>query len=144
MAAIDPKDYLWKNICSLMGNDAPTVDVVQERLDVGRGTVQRIKKGETSVGTDILVQIAGKFGLEAWQLLVPGLKLPDEAPVPEHALSAAAMRLAVHFDDMLTTQQAKQVGYQAVMEAISASRRSTQPPAIEEPVAVRRREKQRE
>lgn len=117
MPAEDPKDYLWRNICSLMGSDEPTVDSVQIRTGIGRGTVQRIKEGETSIGTDKLKQISEAFGLEVWQLLVPGLRLPDDPAADEHLISAAAMRLAVHFDDMLEPSQRK-VGYQAAMEAV--------------------------
>ncbi len=100
MPAIDPKDYLWKNICSLMGDTAPTVDAVQGKTGVGRGTIQRIKEGETSIGTDKLCQIAEAFNLEAWQLLVPGLQ------VPELSLSPELHRIAFWFDQLPTTDPA--------------------------------------
>lgn len=149
MAVTDPKDYLWKNVCFLMGwregDPEPTIDAVQIRLkEIGRGTVQRIKEGSTSIGTDKLVQIAGAFNLEAWQLLVPGLKLPDDPVQPPHVLSSSAMRLAVHFDDMLPTPKAKEIGFQAVTAAISRARRETLPQANDAPAAVRSEEKQRD
>lgn len=99
MPAIDPKDYLWRNICSLMGDPEPTVDSVQAKTGVGRGTVQRIKEGQTSVGTDKLTQIAEAFGLEAWQLLVPGLHAPDHLP-SDQPFSQEAQRIAHWFDKL--------------------------------------------
>ena len=40
---------------------------------LGRGTVQRIKEGSTSTGTDTLLAIADAFGVEPWELLHPQL-----------------------------------------------------------------------
>ncbi len=57
----------------LMGTGAPTVDAVQRKTQVGRGTVQRIKEGSTSTGTDTLLAIADAFGVEPWELLQPQL-----------------------------------------------------------------------
>lgn len=37
------------------------------------GTAQRILSGETSVGIEILEQLATAFRVTPWQLLVPGL-----------------------------------------------------------------------
>lgn len=56
-----------------MGPESPTVDAVQRRTKVGRGTVQRIKEGETSIGTDKLLAIADAFNVEPWTLLHPTL-----------------------------------------------------------------------
>jgi len=67
----DPKTYLWRRICDLIGQESPSVDAVTKRLGIGRGTVQRIKEGETSVGTEKLVEIAKAFDLEVWELLKP-------------------------------------------------------------------------
>ncbi len=57
----------------LMGTGSPTVDAVQRKTQVGRGTVQRIKEGSTSTGTDTLLAIADAFGVEPWELLHPQL-----------------------------------------------------------------------
>lgn len=73
MRVTDPKTYLWHNICLLMKCNAPTVDAVQLKIKVGRGTVQRIKEGQTSIGTDTLLAIAEAFNLELWELLQPDL-----------------------------------------------------------------------
>ena len=73
MASQDPKTFLWSNIALLMGTGPPTVDAVQRKTQVGRGTVQRIKEGSTSTGTDTLLAIADAFGVEPWELLHPQL-----------------------------------------------------------------------
>jgi hypothetical protein len=89
MTEIDPKKYLWKNICALMESPEgrePSIDDVTSRTKVGRGTVQRIKEGNTSCGLDVVTKISGAFGIEPWQLLVPNIdphRLPrlDEEPL---------------------------------------------------------------
>ena len=73
----DPKKLLWRNICALMDNPEgkdPSIDEVTKKTKVGRGTVQRIKEGNTSCGLDVLAKISAAFGIEPWQLLVPGVK----------------------------------------------------------------------
>lgn len=73
MTAPDPKSFLWGNLCTLMGDPAPSIDAVRLRAKIGRGTVQRIKEGGTSVGIDVLATIAGEFKIDTWQLLAPSL-----------------------------------------------------------------------
>lgn len=75
----DPKSYLWDNLCALMRVDNPSVDAVQRKTKVGRGTIQRIKEGQTSVGLDNLDRIASAFQVSVWQLLVPELD-PNSLP----------------------------------------------------------------
>jgi transcriptional regulator with XRE-family HTH domain len=78
MATIDPKTVLWANIQRYMGGDSVTIEAVQRRTGVGRGTIGRIKQGDTSIGTDVLFAIAEALKVEVWQLLVPhsGNKTP--------------------------------------------------------------------
>lgn len=45
----------------------------------GPGTATRLKEQETSVGLEIVEKISAKFGVEPWQLLVPGFN-PDNVP----------------------------------------------------------------
>ena len=73
MATLDPKDYLWRNIAFLMKVEDPTIDAVQRKTGIGRGTAQRIMEGKTSVGIDVIRTIANSFGVEAWQLTHPNL-----------------------------------------------------------------------
>lgn len=79
MDKISPKNYLWQNVCALMGEERPSIDAVARRTKCSRGTIQRLRDGQTSVGVDIVAQIAGAFGLAAWQLLIPDL---DPVAVP--------------------------------------------------------------
>lgn len=44
---------------------------VGDKLKISDNTVGRIRRGENSIGIDMLDKIAGLFGLQAWQLLVP-------------------------------------------------------------------------
>lgn len=79
MTAQDPKTYLWATLCRLAGEPVETagIDQIHRKVKkaVGRGTIQRIKEGETSVGIDALMKLASAFGLEVWQLLVPGIEI---------------------------------------------------------------------
>lgn len=93
MTTADPRSYLWDNICALMGVDDPSLDTVARRTKVGRGTVQRIKAGDTATRLSSLEKIARAFGIEVWQLLVRELDpkaLPRlaGAPAPAESLEA--------------------------------------------------------
>lgn len=46
------------------------------------GTAQRILSAETSIGVDVLADLARKLGVEPWQLCVPGLD-PERRPTLE-------------------------------------------------------------
>lgn len=46
---------------------------VGRRAQIGKSTIDRIKKGETAVRINNLEDVAQVFGLEAWQLLYPNL-----------------------------------------------------------------------
>ena len=56
-----------------------TQKVLASRSGVGEGTIGRITRKEAACGIDSLEAIAGAFGLEAWQMLIPGLD-PDSPP----------------------------------------------------------------
>ena len=94
MLVTDPKTYLWHNICLLMKCDSPTVDAVQLKTKIGRGTVQRIKEGQTSIGTDKLLAIAEAFDIELSKLLQPDLKPQTPSPAPLPAAASLAETLA--------------------------------------------------
>lgn len=70
----DPKTYLWDNICTLLGDSTPSIDKVAKAVKVGRGTIQRIQEGQTSVGLDVLRRIAAALKTEVWLLL----RAPEE------------------------------------------------------------------
>jgi len=85
MSAADPKTYLWKRIESLMGGVTRTIDQVVAHTNISRGSIQRVREGKTSTGTDILVQLAEAFDLEVWELLQPPT---DESHVRQVAKSS--------------------------------------------------------
>ncbi len=88
MQPTDPKTYLWATLCRLTGLDDPGVDAMHRAVKkvVGRGTVQRIREGETSVGVDSLHALAGVFGMQVWQLLVPGVQANQPPTIAEWPL----------------------------------------------------------
>lgn len=76
------RDVLWQNVRALMIARYGREHLNRFAADAGMavGNIQRIKRRSTSIGIDIIETIAVKFGLECWQLLVPGL-IPDDLPV---------------------------------------------------------------
>jgi transcriptional regulator with XRE-family HTH domain len=53
---------------------------------LGTGTISRMKNGAVDANLDTLERIAHAFGMEPWQLLVPGLEaknLPTLQPISE-------------------------------------------------------------
>lgn len=48
-----------------------------EQIKSGPGTATRIKEQRTSVGIEILDNIAAEFHLQTWQLLVPAVDLEN-------------------------------------------------------------------
>lgn len=74
-------------------------------VGVGVGTIQRIEDKGASVGVDIVERIAGKFQLDTWQLLVPGLDLarpPRLISGNEFAVAARKLRAAI--DDLVDAE----------------------------------------
>lgn len=81
-----------------------------EKTGVPNGPLGRIENATTNFGVDYLDGLAGAFGLAAWQLLVPGLKvstnpggkavvqIPGQAVLPDQKYSAQADALAAQLD----------------------------------------------
>lgn len=106
MNPTDPKTYLWANIEALMGGGSPSIDVVTKRVAVGRGTVQRIKGGENSTGTDVLVAIAKAFKIQVWELLTPASAAAAAAPPAQHfGLDQALAVIAMRFEKLPEDRQ---------------------------------------
>lgn len=78
----DTKQILWANVSNLMTHHwgKENLSELSRRAKIGLATCDRIKKRETSVGTDVLEKIAEVFNLQAWHLLTPGLE-PSNPPV---------------------------------------------------------------
>lgn len=113
----DPKTYLWGNICKLMGAENPSLDVVAKRAKIGRGTVQRIRDAQTSVGLDVLHNIAAAFDMEVWELLRPGLV----EPAPDMQFRQLAYAIVRDWDANKTEARTRQkeflAGFIASIEA---------------------------
>lgn len=105
----DPKEILWPNIVALMGKQPASIDGVLRRIkgrgdaSIGRGTLQRLRDGETSIGVDKLREIADAFNVSVWQLLVPGLT-PQRLPRLQNELSTEAVHIAREFDRIQTEE----------------------------------------
>lgn len=75
------REILAANLSRLMEHDDfKTFDKAAKRAEVGRGTIERAKKGQTGLSVDNLAKIALAMGLEPWQLLVEGLD-PNNPPM---------------------------------------------------------------
>lgn len=74
-------DTLVRNIDTLMARRGLTSDAQLGKLaGVDQKTIWRIRKQEQSPTLDKLSAIASAFGLEVWQILIPGLD-PSNPPV---------------------------------------------------------------
>ncbi len=99
----DAKKTLWENVKALMEARYGKENLTRFAADVGvsPATADRLKKGATSVGLEIIEQIAETFAVEPWQLMVPGLNakdLPKLTTLTEAAPSndlIAAIRAAI-------------------------------------------------
>lgn len=91
MRGMDPKAVLWGNLEALMKKQYGAVNTTRLAADSGVsvGSIGRIKAQTTSVGLDILKELAAHFNLEPWQLLVPGLDI--EAPPTIQVLPATGL-----------------------------------------------------
>lgn len=60
-----------------------TITEVGKRAQIGKSTIDRVRKAETAMRIDNLEDLARVFGLQAWQLLVPNVD-PQTPPVLVH------------------------------------------------------------
>lgn len=81
----DLKTVLRDNVRRLLGL-AEGESGVSRLIAAGlsNGNAQRVLKGETSVGLNVLAQLAAALNVEPWQLCVPDLQ-PDRLPSLEPA-----------------------------------------------------------
>jgi hypothetical protein len=111
-------------LSSLVAVEAATA---KAGLRVPRSTIDRIRKGDAAAEFDKLEAIAKAFGLEFWQLLVPGL-VPGEPPAlrgssAQDNLSDEALEIAVQLDS-ITDHETREV---AVAKAYTAAFRLQRP-----------------
>lgn len=76
------KPVLWGNVVTLMQQQfgGENLNRLAREAKLSPATASRIKAMETSVGLDVLDQLATVFGVEPWQLLHPDLN-PGAAPL---------------------------------------------------------------
>lgn len=77
----DSKKVLWAAVSALMRKHygGENLTRLAKECKFGPGTSTRLKEQKTSVGVDVIDKIASKFGLQTWQLLVPGFD-PEHIP----------------------------------------------------------------
>lgn len=87
IAAMPARETLAENLRALMEahhtyKSTPAIERATEALGskVGKSTIDRAMKGETNLTIDHLEAIASIYGLDAWQLMAPGLR-PKSPPV---------------------------------------------------------------
>lgn len=87
IAAMNARDTLTENLRALMSShhtykSTLAIERATEKagLKVGKSTIDRVLRGETNLTIDYIEAIAGLYGLDAWQLMTPGLR-PKSPPV---------------------------------------------------------------
>lgn len=72
-----PRDILAENLKTLMAASSKLStfpDIIRaSNGKISNGTLDRIRRKESATGVDSLEPLAEVFGMQAWQLLVPGL-----------------------------------------------------------------------
>ncbi len=81
-----------------------TIKQLSAQTGVSTGTIDRIRRGQVSVGVDNLDAIAAAFGLEPWQMLVPGIKA-NEKLKPGVGLSEESVRVAASYENMTAVER---------------------------------------
>lgn len=82
MSAIDSRRVLWASVSALMRHhwERENLNRLAREAGIGPATCVRLKAQETSVGLEVVDRIAAVFGVESWQLFVPGFD-PASPPV---------------------------------------------------------------
>ena len=87
IATMSARETLAENLRSLMAahhsyKTTPAIEKATEEagLKVGKSTIDRALKCQTTLNLDYIDAIARVFGLDAWQLLTPNL-MPKNPPV---------------------------------------------------------------
>lgn len=82
MSAIDSRRVLWASVSKLMAHhwQGENLNRLAREAGVGPASCVRLKAQQTSVGLELVDKIAQVFGVETWQLFVPGFD-PVSPPV---------------------------------------------------------------
>jgi hypothetical protein len=75
MQRVDSRKVVWESVSALMEKrwGGENLNRLAREAKIGPGTAARLKAQETSVGLQVLDQIAEAFDVATWQLLVPGM-----------------------------------------------------------------------
>ena len=86
-----PRDILAANLKALMAAhpDLDTLPKITKKGGPPNGTLDRMRRADAACRIDALAQVAHVFGLQPWQLLVPGL---DPHAPPQLEMSAERAR----------------------------------------------------
>jgi len=81
------KQVLWTNISALMLREfgKENLTALAKKAKIGPGTATRIKEQSTSVGLEVLEQIARAFGVQPWHLLLPDFDASNPQAHPNDA-----------------------------------------------------------
>lgn len=104
MPAHNSKPVLWGNLTTLMHQQfgGENLNRLAREAKLSPATASRIKAMETSVGIDVLDQLATVFGVEPWQLLHPDLGKSANFTV---TASPLALDLARQLDELPSGDQ---------------------------------------
>jgi transcriptional regulator with XRE-family HTH domain len=77
-----PRAVLARNLRNLMATKAGprSQTALRKKSGVAQATIGRILKQETEAGVETVDRLAKAFGLEGWQMMVPGMD-PTNPPV---------------------------------------------------------------
>lgn len=134
----DSNTTLWMNVRALMlkhyGKE--NLSRLAAECEIGLGTAGRIKEAKTSVGIEVMGKIATRFGLEAWQLLVPDFD-PENPPTlqPLNELERKVYRRIVDAARSIASDPEAQ----ALLEGAPQAVRSAASPSAPRAPGARRR-----
>lgn len=74
MSTIDSRQVIWASVSALMQHHwkGENLSRLAREADIGPGSATRLKQQSTSVGIELVDKIAALFGVQTWQLFVPG------------------------------------------------------------------------
>lgn len=106
------REILSANLTALMAAKGLTsIKKLANASSVSTGTVDRARRGIVGVSVDQLDGLASAFGLEPWQLLVEGVRLPE--------LSADALDFAKLYEKLNQGERSKlRALYQVAREGV--------------------------
>lgn len=86
-----PRQTLAENLARLMAESESlrTIKQLHAASGVSTGSIDRIRRGTHATNVDTLAQLSAAFGLEPWQMLIPGVRSGDKAAPTSDAIDAA-------------------------------------------------------